>query len=131
MSYKYRLEIVQQAFGSKFLLKTIFVFKISKSVHKSSIIFSLTVINFILIEIRRGEWQFLSINNNNLFNFHCFLKINKLVKEYNMNIIFAVTERQRELYEKITEQIRGSSYGILDADSKNVIKLVKGHYEVH
>ena len=51
-------------------------------------------------------------------------QINNKVKENAINIIFAVTEGQMELYNLLAGSIEGSSAGTLSDDSSNVVQLV-------
>lgn len=57
-------------------------------------------------------------------------QINYKVKQNSINLIFAVTEEQISVYNKLEELIEGSSSGKLSADSANVVDLVKEQYEV-
>lgn len=47
-----------------------------------------------------------------------------------MNIIFAVTSNRNETYQLLSRSIRGSSIGMIERNSKNVVALVSGEYEV-
>ena len=47
-----------------------------------------------------------------------------------MNIIFAVTEEQFDVYNLLKENIEGSSAGTLSNDSSNIVELVKAQYQV-
>lgn len=58
------------------------------------------------------------------------IKINKVARENNMNIIFAVTSNRNETYQLLSKSIRGSSIGTIERNSKNVVALVSGEYEV-
>lgn len=53
-----------------------------------------------------------------------------MVKEENINIIFAVTSEQSAVYKKLSDIIEGSSAGELAANSSNIVKLVKDEYDV-
>jgi integrin beta 1 len=57
-------------------------------------------------------------------------QINLKVKEHAINIIFAVTQQQHEVYKKLSEHIEGSSSAVLSADSSNVVELVRDEYNV-
>lgn len=57
-------------------------------------------------------------------------QINLKVKQNVINVIFAVTEEQIGVYEKLQAHIEGASSGKLSADSSNVVELVKQQYEV-
>lgn len=46
-----------------------------------------------------------------------------------MNIIFAVVNKVRNEYQSLSEEIRGSSLGLLDA-GENIADLIKAQYEV-
>ena len=47
-----------------------------------------------------------------------------------MNLIFAVTEEQFDVYNLLKENVEGSSAGTLSADSSNIVELVKAQYQV-
>ncbi len=47
-----------------------------------------------------------------------------------MNIIFAVTEEQFDVYNLLKENVEGSSAGTLSNDSSNIVELVKAQYQV-
>ncbi|KAK3862713.1 hypothetical protein Pcinc_031448 [Petrolisthes cinctipes] len=55
-------------------------------------------------------------------------QINKVAKEHQINIIFAVTGHV-DIYQKLHELVETSSYGLLNADSSNVIDLVRDQYQ--
>lgn len=57
-------------------------------------------------------------------------QINLKVKEHAINIIFAVTAQQHEVYKKLSEHIEGSSSAVLSEDSSNVVELVRDEYSV-
>lgn len=57
-------------------------------------------------------------------------QINLKVKKHSVNVIFAVTAQQHEVYKKLSEHIEGSSSSVLSEDSSNVVDLVKQEYEV-
>ena len=52
------------------------------------------------------------------------------MKENRINVIFAVTEEQRDTYDELSSHIEASSAGTLSNDSSNVVQLVKEQYEV-
>ncbi|XP_018335576.1 integrin beta-PS isoform X1 [Agrilus planipennis] len=56
-------------------------------------------------------------------------QINLKVKENAINIIFAVTEDELNVYRKLQAHIEGASSGKLSADSSNVVDLVKEQYQ--
>lgn len=51
-------------------------------------------------------------------------------KEKNVNIIFAVTNDQKNIYDQLKPIIAGSETGVLASDSQNVVKLVRDNYLV-
>ena len=51
------------------------------------------------------------------------------MKENSVNLIFAVTEEQLNVYNLLSGSVQGSTYGQLSADSSNVVQLVKAQYE--
>lgn len=57
-------------------------------------------------------------------------QINKVVNENAMNLIFAVTKNQEDVYERLSKQIEGSSYSKLEDDSSNIVDLIKEGYSV-
>lgn len=56
-------------------------------------------------------------------------QINQKVMDYSVNLIFAVTANQFEIYEKLKHLIKGSSAGMLMNDSSNIVDLVKAEYQ--
>lgn len=61
--------------------------------------------------------------------------INKVVKEGNINIIFAIAERDNkgrniDAYEQLSDFIDGSSTAILSDESSNIVELIKSEYRV-
>lgn len=57
-------------------------------------------------------------------------QINLKVKENAINVIFAVTREQIDVYNNLKEYIEGASSGILSNDSSNVVDLVREEYSV-
>ncbi|XP_023167612.1 integrin beta-PS isoform X1 [Drosophila hydei] len=55
-------------------------------------------------------------------------QINQKVKQNAINIIFAVTQNQYSVYQKLSAHIEGSSSAILSNDSSNVVDLVREEY---
>lgn len=56
-------------------------------------------------------------------------QINHKIQENKVNIIFAVTENQVPVYERLSELLEGSSAGKLESDSSNVVDLVRSQYD--
>ncbi|XP_076046745.1 integrin beta-PS-like [Oratosquilla oratoria] len=56
-------------------------------------------------------------------------QINKKVQEHQVNIIFAATEGNIELYRELSNHIAYSSYGVMDRSSSNIVELVKEQYK--
>lgn len=54
--------------------------------------------------------------------------INQKVKQNSINIIFAVTAGQYQVYETLSSHIEGSSSAVLSSDSSNVVDVVKTEY---
>ena len=52
------------------------------------------------------------------------------MKKNSINLIFAVTAEQTQLYERLSELIEGSSCGTLSNDSSNVVELITEQYKV-
>uniref|UniRef100_A0A0K8T298 Integrin beta n=2 Tax=Lygus hesperus TaxID=30085 RepID=A0A0K8T298_LYGHE len=56
-------------------------------------------------------------------------QINLKVKENAINVIFAVTQEQIHVYNRLMKHIEGSFAGVLSNDSSNVVELVKDQYD--
>lgn len=54
--------------------------------------------------------------------------INQKVKQNSINVIFAVTAQQIQVYKKLSQHIEGSSAAVLSSDSSNVVHLVREEY---
>lgn len=57
-------------------------------------------------------------------------QINLKVKENSINIIFAVTKSQIDVYKRLSKHIEGSSAAELSEDSSNIVGLVRDEYNV-
>lgn len=55
-------------------------------------------------------------------------QVNQKVQENHVNIIFAVTENQFGIYQRLMPLIEGSSAGRLENDSSNIVQLVEEEY---
>ncbi|KAK7070025.1 Integrin beta-1, partial [Halocaridina rubra] len=51
-------------------------------------------------------------------------QIHHMAKERRANVIFAVTDKQKPLYSRLSEVIEGASYGIVEEDSSNIVPLL-------
>ena len=58
-------------------------------------------------------------------------QISRLAKDNAINLIFAVTKEVVPAYQQFTEFISGSSVGVLDQDSANIVDLIRETYEVN
>lgn len=56
-------------------------------------------------------------------------QINMKVKQSAINLIFAVTEDQLDVYKRLSQHVEGSSAAQLANDSSNVIDLIQKQYE--
>lgn len=56
--------------------------------------------------------------------------INLKAKEKAVNVIFAVTEANKGVYEKLSNLIEGSSSSVLSSDSSNIVDVVRNEYNV-
>ncbi|EFN88858.1 Integrin beta-PS [Harpegnathos saltator] len=56
-------------------------------------------------------------------------QVNRKAREHNINIIFAVPSGKNSTYSDLSRVISGSSTGILEDNSQNVVDLVSGEYE--
>lgn len=76
------------------------------------------------------------LNSNGLYthsdiqDYPSISQINQKVKQNAINIIFAVTQNQYSVYQKLSGHIEGSSSAILSNDSSNVVDLVREEYSV-
>lgn len=66
--------------------------------------------------------------HSSILDYPSISQVNYKVKENAINVIFAVTHQQHEVYKKLSEHIEGSSSAILQEDSSNVVDLVKDEY---
>lgn len=57
-------------------------------------------------------------------------QINLKVKQNSINVIFAVTAQQIDVYKKLAAHVEGSSSAVLSEDSSNVVDLVREQYSV-
>ncbi len=73
----------------------------------------------------KGEYT-----HSTLQDYPSVAQINSKVKEKSINMIFAVTAEQIDIYKRLSQQIEGSTCGVLAADSTNVVSLVQEEYQV-
>lgn len=57
-------------------------------------------------------------------------QINRAVINNKINMIFAVTEDQFPIYDRLSRYVQGAVAGKLANDSSNVVELVKDQYSV-
>lgn len=57
-------------------------------------------------------------------------QINLKVKEHKINVIFAVTAQEHEVYHELSKHVEGSTSAILSDDSSNIVDLVRDEYSV-
>jgi len=67
--------------------------------------------------------------HSNELDYPSVSQINHKVKENSVNIIFAVTEEQFNVYDLLQQNVEGSSVGTLSNDSSNIVELVKAQYQ--
>lgn len=75
--------------------------------------------------LKDGTYEYSSIQD-----YPSISQINMLAKKHSVNIIFAVIEQQKSVYEKLSQHIEGSSCATLKEDSSNIVELVKEEYKV-
>jgi integrin beta 1 len=68
--------------------------------------------------------------HSNELDYPSVSQINHKVKENSVNVIFAVTEEQFNVYDLLQQNVEGSSVGTLSNDSSNIVELVKAQYQV-
>ncbi|XP_078049137.1 integrin beta-PS [Augochlora pura] len=56
-------------------------------------------------------------------------QINKMAREHNVNIIFAITSNEFESYKSLSARISGSSIDIIHKNSNNLVKIISKEYE--
>lgn len=78
-----------------------------------------------LCHLKDGLYEYSSIQD-----YPSISQINMLAKKHSVNIIFAVVEQQKSVYEKLSQLIEGSSCATLKNDSSNIVDLVKDEYSV-
>ncbi|XP_063603474.1 integrin beta-PS-like [Penaeus indicus] len=67
-------------------------------------------------------------NDFDKYDYPSVAQINKIARQEEINVIFAVSG-YADLYESLSKMIEASSFGLLDANSANVVELVKEQYE--
>lgn len=72
-----------------------------------------------------------SYTHSTILDYPSISQINLKVKQNAINLIFAVTQQQIGVYEKLAEHVEGSYSAVLDEDSANVVDLVKEQYSVN
>lgn len=68
--------------------------------------------------------------HSSIFDYPSIPHINLKAKENVINIIFAVTKDQNDIYKILTRHIEGSSSANLDPSSSNIVELIKDEYNV-
>lgn len=58
-------------------------------------------------------------------------QISRFAKDNAINLIFAVTQNVVPTYKEFSYFISGSSVGVLDQDSANIVGLIRDTYEVN
>lgn len=57
-------------------------------------------------------------------------QVNLKVKQNSINVIFAVTAQQYDVYHKLSKHVEGSYSAVLSEDSSNVVEMIKEQYGV-
>jgi protocadherin alpha len=73
----------------------------------------------------KGEYT-----HSTILDYPSVAQINAKVKEKSINMIFAVTAEQTNIYNRLAKTIQGATCGELSANSSNVVELVKDEYQV-
>jgi integrin beta 1 len=68
--------------------------------------------------------------HSSLQDYPSISQINLKVKKHAINVIFAVTASQLNIYEKLKDNVEGASAGQLSEDSSNVVTLIRDEYNV-
>ena len=74
---------------------------------------------------QRGYYEYSTIQD-----YPSISQVNLKVKENAINVIFAVTKEQIDVYKKLSEHIEGSYSAVLSENSDNVVDLVREQYSV-
>lgn len=69
--------------------------------------------------------------HSSVLDYPSISQLNLKVKENSINVIFAVTAQQIEVYEKLAKHIQGSSSSKLKEDSSNIVNLITEEYNVY
>jgi integrin beta 1 len=57
-------------------------------------------------------------------------QLNQRAIQNSINIIFAVTANQAEIYNKLSSRIEGAKSGMISQNSSNIVDLVEQEYRV-
>ena len=57
-------------------------------------------------------------------------QLSRLAKDNSINLVFAVTDEVVPTYTMLSENIKGSTVGILAEDSGNIVELIERQYKV-
>lgn len=74
-----------------------------------------------------GEGKY---THSTILDYPSISQVNLKVKQNAINVIFAVTQQQHSVYEKLSRHVEGSTSAILSDDSSNVVELIKEEYSV-
>ncbi|KAJ8878260.1 hypothetical protein PR048_018837 [Dryococelus australis] len=69
-----------------------------------------------------------SYTHSTLQDYPSISQINQKVKDNAINVIFAVTKEQINVYSSLQKNVEGSSSGVLSEDSSNVVDFVRDQY---
>eukprot|EP00102_Acyrthosiphon_pisum_P022565 XP_016659775.1 PREDICTED: integrin beta-PS-like [Acyrthosiphon pisum] len=69
-----------------------------------------------------------SYTHSSLQDYPSVSQINLKVRQNSINMIFAVTREQRNVYERLIQLIEGASIGTLSENSEHIVDLVKDQY---
>lgn len=68
--------------------------------------------------------------HSTILDYPSISQVNLKVKQNAINVIFAVTQEQHGVYERLSKHVEGSTSAILSNDSSNVVELIKEQYSV-
>lgn len=68
--------------------------------------------------------------HSTILDYPSISQINAKVQENSINIIFAVTEQQIGIYDRLAQRTEGAFSAVLSNDSSNVVDLVREQYSV-
>jgi len=86
------------------------------------------------LELRSFCWDWIFVVELTWFLFQDYPSVSQIsskIREKSINMIFAVTEDQLSVYEKLSQYIEGSEATKLANDSSNIVQVIRNNYKVN